>query len=280
MPFLGSAPLVAAPYLWDGGSLADSFIATPENWDPDGAPPSDLTTDLVFDGTARLAPNFSLPFSANSLTFNDNAAGKTLTVQNGGHAIFADGYSQTTDATTDVSGSGSTFTTARGFEFLGNSALNITDGGSFSNSAWTNLAASDWGNATVLVDGAGSSFSTAEVFIGANGYTGTLTFANGTTGSIGYTGMATSYGSTGRLHVQSGSTLTMCSLLLTQGYVGDNGGEFTVDGAGPVVTQTAGALLILGDSGGSSANLTAGDGGTFTSGTGTVYLNESGTLSP
>ena len=208
------------------------------------------------------------------------ADGKTLTVQHGGAAHFLGGFGLTSDTTLNVTGPGSAFTLSGDSEFRGNSALNITEGGSFSNSAWTwtNLAASDWGNATVLVDGAGSSFSTAGVSIGTNGYTGTLTFANGATGSLGETRMAKGYGSTGRLEVLSGSHLTMGTLTLTEGYLGDTGGEFTVDGAGSVVTQTGGAELILGDYGGSPADLTVSDGGTFTSGTGPVYLNESGTL--
>ena len=55
VPFLGSAPLFAAPFLWDGGSGANAYITTAANWNPDGVPPSDLiNTNLAFDGIARL----------------------------------------------------------------------------------------------------------------------------------------------------------------------------------------------------------------------------------
>ena len=81
LPFLVlTAPAFAATFTWDGGSATTNNISDAANWNPDGAPTSSLsTTDLVIDGTVRLAPNFSAVFSANSLTFNNNAAANAFT---------------------------------------------------------------------------------------------------------------------------------------------------------------------------------------------------------
>src|SRR5207244_10500633 len=62
------------------------------NWNPDGAPTSDLVnTSLLFGGTVRLTPNFSTVFSANSLSFINTAGaftlgGATITIGTGGIA--------------------------------------------------------------------------------------------------------------------------------------------------------------------------------------------------
>jgi len=90
---LAAIPASAVTYTWDGGG-ADNNIGTAANWNPDGAPATNLaTTDLVFDGTARLSPSFNAAFSANSITFNNNAAangfgffGTALTIGTGGIA--------------------------------------------------------------------------------------------------------------------------------------------------------------------------------------------------
>jgi hypothetical protein len=434
--FLVSSPVFAGPYTWDGGSLVDSNLATAANWNPDGAPPSDLVnTNLAFDGVARLTPNFLVPFGANSLTFNNNAAanpftfsgnglgigttgivnydanpatfgnpvtlgtasttfnaangvltfnntialgtgtlnvngnqattlagpiagtglinktgggtltlpnatlaadvtvgggnvvinsagttvfssssviavnagsflangnvaldgaqltrgaatvtlaaGKTLTIQNGGDAIISGSFIQASAATINVTGPGSTFTMAGGSEFRGGSTLNVTTGGSVSNSVnFIDLANSAGGNATVLVDGAGSSFSTpGGSYWGLNGNTATVTFSNGATGSIGMTDVAYGIaGSTGRVNVLSGASLTTGSFSLAS-TTDAAAATLTVNGAGSVVTQTAGALLTLGGASGSSATLNVQAGGTFNANaTGTTNINATGTL--
>ena len=208
------------------------------------------------------------------------AAGKTLTIQNGGDAIIGGSFIQASAATINVTGTGSTFTLAGGSEFRGGSTLNVTVGGSVSNSVGFIDLAYNGGNATVLVDGAGSSFSTpGGSYWGLNGNTATVTFSNGATGSIGMTDVAYGIaGSTGRVNVLSGASLTTGSFSLAS-TTDAAAATLTVNGAGSVVTQTAGALLTLGGASGSSATLNVQSGGTFNANaTGTTNINATGTL--
>ncbi len=57
------------------------------------------------------------------------AAGKTLRVQDGGDVTITGAYSNTTDSTITVTGTGSTFTGTSSLGFNGGSALNVTAGG-------------------------------------------------------------------------------------------------------------------------------------------------------
>ena len=136
--FLISPPLFADPYTWDGGSLVDSNLATAANWNPDGAPPSDLATNLAFDGTARLTPNFSVPCSANSLTFKNNAAvnpftfsGAELTLGTAG-IVNNDADPQTFGNPVSLGTASTTFNAANGALIfnhtvaLGTGTLNVT----------------------------------------------------------------------------------------------------------------------------------------------------------
>jgi len=59
------------------------------------------------------------------------AAGKTLTVQNGGDAIFTGSYT-TTGSNITVTGAGSTFTTTSNLDINGSNAMNLTSGGAVS----------------------------------------------------------------------------------------------------------------------------------------------------
>ena len=207
------------------------------------------------------------------------AAGKTLTIQAGGDATFTGSYFQSTAATINVAGAGSTFTMSDTSEFRGGCTLNIIAGGSVSNSAGPIHLATSGGNATVLVDGAGSSFSAPSgSYWGLNGNTATITFANGATGSIGSTAVASGgAGSVGTVRVQSGSTLTMGHLTLAAGTASTTA-SFTVDGADSTATQAGSSLLYIGSESGSTATLAVANGGTFTSGAGAVYLFSTGTI--
>src|SRR5438309_1617155 len=74
------APLAAhaTTFTWDGGG-ADNNLSTSANWNPDGAPGSDLVnTNLIFAGSVRLFPNVSAAFSTNSVTFNNTAGAFTI----------------------------------------------------------------------------------------------------------------------------------------------------------------------------------------------------------
>ncbi len=128
----------AVTFFWDGGSAVDSNIGTPDNWNPNAAPASNLaTTDLVFDGTLRLNPNFLAGFSANGLIFNNNAAANPFVFGGAGLTVGATGIvnndanTQTFGNTVSLGTASTTFNAASGALIfngalgLGNSTLNV-----------------------------------------------------------------------------------------------------------------------------------------------------------
>ncbi|MBN2580735.1 MAG: PEP-CTERM sorting domain-containing protein [Pirellulales bacterium] len=67
---------VDAAVVWDGGSLVDSSLATPENWVGDSLPLA--TDDVQFDGSVRLDPYTSGAVTYRSLAFNAAAGAFTV----------------------------------------------------------------------------------------------------------------------------------------------------------------------------------------------------------
>src|SRR5438105_14386620 len=115
-----TARVLAATDTWDGGG-ADNNISTNNNWLDNTAPASDLVnTDIIFAGNVRLSPNASVPFSTNSIVFNNtagafNVVGNLLSVGAGGIT--------NNDADTD------TFANAVNFSGVANSTINAASGG-------------------------------------------------------------------------------------------------------------------------------------------------------
>ncbi len=206
------------------------------------------------------------------------AAGKTLSVQNGGDVTITGGFNQATAATIHVTGAGSTFTMSAGSDFRGGSTLNITAGGSVASASWIDLAMGG-GNATVVVDGAGSSFAAGiDSLWGRSGNAAAVTFSNGSGGNFGDIQLANSgVGSAGTVNVQSSSTLTTGSLFLAN-TTDTTTAAMTVDGASSLITQTGGSPMTIGAASASTASLTVINGGTFTSGTGLTTVNATGSL--
>ena len=246
----------------------------------------------IFDSNSVVAVNSGSFLANGNVTLNGAqltrsaggvvslAAGKTLTIQNGGDAIISGGFIQATAATINVTGAGSTFALTGSSGFFGGSTLNITAGGSVSNIGYTDLAFSG-GNATVLVDGAGSSFSAPGAsYWGNSGGTATVTFANGATGSIGNTDIATDGGSMVTVSVLSGATLTAGSLALSRNNSAATTATLTVNGVGSAATQTAGASITIGaGSAPSTGTLNVQASGTFNANaTGVTNINATGTL--
>ena len=135
---LGLPAVHAATFTWDGGSAFDSNIGTADNWNPNGAPTSNLaTTDLVFDGTLRLNPNFLTTFSAAGITFNNTAAANAFTFGGSGLTIGTTGIvnndanTQTFGNTVSLGTVSTTFNAASGPLIfngalgLGTSTLNV-----------------------------------------------------------------------------------------------------------------------------------------------------------
>jgi hypothetical protein len=160
LSLLAAAPAFAVTDTWDGGG-ADNNLSTALNWLDNTAPASDLVnTDLIFDGTVRLTPNFSAVFSADSITFANNAtanaftfSGSALTIGAGG-IVNNDANLETFNNTVTIGTATSTFGAASGgLAFasvsLGANAVNFTGAGAGTITSLT-------GSGTITKTGAGT----------------------------------------------------------------------------------------------------------------------------
>ncbi len=93
---LRSPALHAANFTWDGGSVATGNWSDGNNWNPNIAPPSDGTGDLIFTGDIGLNPNANLDWGIRSLTFASGAGG--FTIQGNTLAIGAGGIVNSDDS--------------------------------------------------------------------------------------------------------------------------------------------------------------------------------------
>lgn len=150
--------------------------------------------------------------------------------------------------------------------------------------AVVNPGFSDFGDGTLIIDGAGSSLSIGNQFVqdpiyigDAPGVSGTLTIQNNATANIGsdrvfLTSSNTDTGSVGILNVLSGATSTTNRIDVATHTEGT--GEINVDGAGSALTIRSGEALIVGanssikliDTSGSTASLNITAGGVVTAG--------------
>ncbi len=206
------------------------------------------------------------------------AAGKTLTMQNGGDFNVTGGFSNTTASTITVTGAGSTFTIGTVLIVNGGSTLNALSGGSISNTNTVFIGTA--GNGTLVVDGAGSSFSGFITNIATGGNTGFATFSNGNTGSVSTLNVAnsTGLGTNGTLLVQSGASVTSTIGGFTLGNGGGNAvGVATIDGAGSALTISSGVASI-GAGSGSTGTLNVQNGGTYSTSTSTTTVNATGAI--
>jgi len=233
----------------------------------------DIGAGGTFNANGNMTVNRMLTRNATGV-FN-LAAGKSLTLQNGGDAIFAGSYNLTTAATINVTGAGSNFLLSSASSLQGGSTVNVTAGGVFSNTAGLDLAAvGGGGTATVIVDGVGSRLDLGYNSNWAVYDNAAVTFRNGSVGNVLADVRLASDSSvaTGTVRVESGSSVSVGSLELGAGF-NDNSGtaSLTVDGALSQIVQTG--SLTLGDfTFGGSGTLTVSNGGTFTSGTGSIRV--------
>ena len=70
---------------WDGGG-ANARWNTANNWNPNGTPGFDATTDLVFSGSTRTSPDMNGNRTVNTLTFSAGASAFSLLGVNGGNS--------------------------------------------------------------------------------------------------------------------------------------------------------------------------------------------------
>jgi T5SS/PEP-CTERM-associated repeat protein len=290
--------------LFFGGGTVNKNGAGTMTWSPDLAQTLDLainagtvntdadaTTD-VFSAAASIAVNGTSTFNINeSLTLDGAqltratggvltlAAGKTLTVQNGGDVTITGAFTHNAAANVVVTGAGSTFTTTLTMTLASGSTMTVQSGGDVSAGAG-GVSIGTSGNGTVTVDGSGSSLNGGTLTVGLSGATGSLTFSNGSTGAFGFINVDSSgtVGTSGTLSIQSGATVTGSgSLTIAPGAVA-NSGTVTIDGAGSALTISGTGTTTIGATSASDGDFIVQNGGTFSSATGTITVGATGAV--
>jgi hypothetical protein len=280
------APLHAQT--WDGGGADNNFL-TPENWLGDVAPLSDLiNTDLVFGGTLRLTPDFTSPFSADSLTFNNTAGsfilgGSTLSIGSGG-IVNNSANTMTFNNVVDFSGvASSTIHAASGnlvfnnqilmsesLSLRGSGGVTIGTGGrlavaegqtlnvdtdfTISGGSLSSSSDSTYFYQDLTIDGGGSLSLNRNFY----GYSADDVITVAGTGSNLHAGVAFIFGGNGTVNVTSGGSLTTGYggvIYMANGVPGSS--TVIVDGAGSLLS--AGAIRIGGMTG-STGSLTFSNG--------------------
>jgi hypothetical protein len=232
------------------------------------------TASLVFNESVILAGAQITRATGAGLTV---AAGKTLTVQNGGDVEITGSFSSSSASTILVSGAGSTFSSSSSLDFTGGSVVGVSLGGSLSSLSTAFIGTG--GNGTVTVDGVGSDFSAPALFLGLGGGTVSLTFSNGSTGTLGGVTIdaGSVVGTNGTLNIQSGAVVNATSLTIAPNTAANTGTMTITGGSSSLVVNGAGGTTI-GATSLSTGTLNVQSGGTFTSGTGTTTVNATGTV--
>ena len=238
-----------------------------------------ITGTLNANGNLTVSGGVLRAATATGSLFNF-AAGKTLTVLNGGRVSIT-GFYTTSNSTYNVSGTNSTFENLGGVGFLtisNGGQVNISAGGLLS-SGIINIG--NGSNGTLSVDGAGSrAIALTTCFWGNAGGTGTVTFSHAATGQFPVSlevSTGNSANSIGIVNVQSGATLpNLGGVTIGNNSLSGSSGTFTVTGASSAVTQTGGLTIGTTDVGAVDGTLTLTSGGTWTTGTGATAINARG----
>ncbi len=210
------------------------------------------------------------------------AAGKTMTIQNGG--LFSVSIYETDNAIYNVSGVNSKLESSIGgvLRIYHGGRVNVSSGGLVSSSLSLPIGLD--GNGRLSIDGIGSTAlanGTGTSFWGQSGNTATVTFTNNALGTFnGGIEMAnsTAAGTTAVVNILSGADLNVAGKLLLAGLNGASSATLNVQGAGSTVTQTGANVLTVGHASAGTAIVSVLDGGAITSGTGIITIAQTGTL--
>jgi autotransporter-associated beta strand protein len=213
------------------------------------------------------------------------AAGKTMTVQNGGRASFTYTNDYTTaNATYNITGSGSKIEASSDLSIGAGSQVNVSSGGAFVSGNFMDVHA----NATLTVDGASSSVTEKNQSVWGIGAPANVTFSNGATGDLeGEVDLAPGAvsGSSATLNVQSGATVGVGTLALVADDSSGLSATININGAGSSLNQNIPGLIsstiTVGNSVSSPAAINIGTtagGGSLTTGTGLVTINRTGSV--
>ena len=168
------------------------------------------------------------------------AAGKTMTIQNGGLFSYSGSYTAASNAIYNVTGTNSRFNFLGAVNLNLGSQANISAGGSILGEGGINVGSVGVGNGSLVVDGA-TSTATAndQSFFGGSGNSATVTFTNGAIANfLGGIEIANdaSVGTAAVVNVLSNADLNVGGLLL-----GTQGGSATlnVNGSGSASRKVA-----------------------------------------
>ncbi|MEW6156630.1 MAG: autotransporter-associated beta strand repeat-containing protein, partial [Verrucomicrobiota bacterium] len=301
---LSPAKSAAAIYIWDGGSNADSFWSTAENWYPDGAPANSGTALIQLTGTERLSAVIDTFWSVRGLAFTSSPGANSFTLSGNTLSIQSGGITQSDDSAQTISndlvlGAAQTFSASSG---------NLTLSGNISNG----------GNALTVTPGSGQTLTISGilsgsgalqmngtgrvVLSGANSYTGNTTISSGTVtvqhsqglGTHLNVSTSTSVFSGGTLELENNITIASETFSLSGSGSGSGAilnvsgnntlaGTISVGGSGATIGSTSGLLTLSGNIGNGGQPLTfAGAGNISASGVissfGNLIKNGAGTL--
>ena len=206
---------------------------------------------------------------------------RAMNISNGGRFSYNIDYTLPTGAYVNVRDANSQFAVTTFLYVNNNARMDANAKGTIVAGAGMDLGTSVGG--TVLVDGNGSRLTSPDVWMGANGALGTLTFQNQATGSFTAgtvkIGSNPSLGSRGVFTVQGGASVNMLGLEVGVYSGSRSTSTLTITGNGSVVTQGGASTLTVGAASDSNGIIQIDANGTFTGGTGLATVNPTGTIS-
>ena len=224
--------------------------------------------------------------TVNSAGDFDVAPGTAFTVQAGGVANMGDFFA-TNGSTFAVTGAGSTVSITVG---PGGGLFSVNNGSTatFSNGARLQSLggigiANGTGNGTLTIDGAGTQLSAGSLTVTFGGV-GSLTFSNGSTGTVGQLAVnesSSDSGAVGTVSIESGATVAVTgggSALRIARHPGIHTGTLTIDGPGSALTMSGLGTATIGAASGGDGTLQVQNSGTFTSGTSLTTVHPTGTI--
>lgn len=243
--------------------------------------------DFTIDGT--LNANGNITINGGVLVVNDVgsfnfAAGKTMTIQNGGRASFAAYSCQ--NGNYNITGGSSKLESLYGLFITNGGQVSVSNGGLLSSATYIDIGVDAATTGTLTVDGIGSSVAavnTISSYWGELGGTALITFSNGATGTFLDVNMASSVTrpTAATLNVQTGAKVSLRDLALASENTPGASATININGTGSRVSQTVESNLIVGNGSTSPANInigTSASGGTLTTGTGFFTIKKTGTV--
>ncbi|MGI9455053.1 MAG: beta strand repeat-containing protein [Aeoliella sp.] len=282
------SPVVAATFEWTNPISANFQDA--QNWTAigGGTPPPDAGDVALFNEVGNYQVRFGVDEASTNLdvdlgviTFRSNGLDRTYTLSgdftvDNALATLGLGIGVATDPLDVIVG---------GQLEVGPATLNVEHGSMLQVNGFFGASIGRSGNGFVNIDDADSSFEvTNNLNLGSTGWLGTLTLKNDSSGDInGITKVASGLSAfMGRLNVQSGADLETGNIEIAAPLLSGSNldGRIAVDGAGSTLTMIGGSTLQIGKAGAADhlAEIEVSNGGTFTSGTGTITLGEASTL--